>query len=281
MFQKERGRVRLSSLTQTKELIKMSNETQIVETNGLGGSIIEDVFNASNIELSLVDGLVVLNEEQHRTIFAIYGKEGIDKYKQLLSEDADSKTRAEALNEFIGSDIEDKRQKELVASIVENHNVHTNQRDRLKLLKLEVSEATREKNKQQEIVKQQSKFTDTLKTFVKDEEEQALEEAEEEELLKRAREKRDRLREQGIRAYLKGVVAAVIDECDEDYIAVANKKAKLVVRSTTEAVKESLDKDKLDPKSIEATKRILSATSELFNSKSKFTFKPNKEDTDK
>lgn len=82
-------------------------------------------------------------------------------------------------------------------------------------------------------------------------------------MLRRAFEKRERLRKKGRRAYLRGIVAAVIDNCHEEYMKETNEIAKKVVNVTETLIKEP----DINPKAMEGTKEILLVASDSFKDK--------------
>ena len=217
-------------------------------------------------ELLSIDKLAVLNEEHYRTIFAIYGTKGTNRYKELFigTGNIDLETCASVLTMWISDDKDEERRKKLIKSINENYEQHIEEEARLKLLKYEVTEATKNKTKhQRKITRRENDFTKTLtKSFLNtDELGNGLKQAEADAKLQRALEKRERLRKRGRIAYLKGVVAAVIDNQHKEYMKETNEKAEEIVKAAEAVIANS------DSKTMAGTNEVFSSLSEYFEDK--------------
>lgn len=115
----------------------------------------------------LADKLVVLNEEQYRTIFAIYGKEGTNKYEELFSKNVESSVRASELYSFFDNDDNKERLDKLTTALKKNYEEYIKEENRLNSLKEAASKATREKNNfQKTIASREATFTKELEQLV-------------------------------------------------------------------------------------------------------------------
>lgn len=206
---------------------------------------------------SLEEQLSILNEVQLEALFAYYGKDGLAKNDSLKDTNATPEQVQSALAEFINND-SNEEQKTALLSQLEGYN-HTyrlreqtfsNVEDKAKKL----LDAKRDAKK--ELNKSVSAFTKSLEDNLTGSNKELLQQRRINQKNTQAWEKREKIRVRGIDAYLKGVVAAVIDDCEKEYREEATRKADKISKVANAQVKVLKGKG-LEPTSEKGTKLIL------------------------
>lgn len=212
-------------------------------------------------EKNLNSYLQVLNQEQYLILFSIYGEEGISEYNKLESLNLPPEKVIKSLSNFINKD-KNTTQKELIlnklASYYEEYHLD---KDKLKELNTQAKEATKAKNDFNKLFQSViTTFTKELNDILPEDSKRLLADKQQRLDNEIAFQKREKIREKAIIAYLQGVRASVIDNVDEDYIATTNELAETTVRETKEVIKAVSQPKINDVLSSRGTDLILKAT---------------------
>lgn len=206
---------------------------------------------------SLEQQLSILNAEQQEALFAYYGSEGLDRHDSLQETNATPEQVQSALAEFINNDSNEAQKTRLLGQLEEYNATYrlreesfTEAEDTAKY----ALTAKREANK--ELTKSVKDFTKALVTNLTGTNEELLQQRRIDQNNNQAWEKREKIRQRGIDAYLRGIVAAVIDDCEDKYKQEAREKAATTSKTAKAQVKALNDKG-LEPTSLENTQRIL------------------------
>ena len=215
-----------------------------------------------NLEFTLEQQLIALNDEQYLTLFSLYGQDGIEQYNKLIEDcknlDEVKNDIAKALASLIERDDNQEQKNQLLALLKEYHQSYLGKDAHLDSLKTEVKDT---KNELKDIAKV---FNKKLNQLVPEDKLILLKQEKEERKLNKAKLKRQRRKERGIDAYLIGVACSVIDdgkEGGEKYIKKATEQAEEVLDKATKVVNKMDDSEELpDPKSEKGMKKVFKAS---------------------
>ena len=210
--------------------------------------------NMSNTtQISLKDQLVILSVEQYQAVFALYGQAGLDKYDTLTKDNASPETIQTELATLIENDTNQEQKNKITALIDKYFKQFNAEKEELDSKTAAAKTAIKAKNEFEKA------FNSNVATFTKDVE--GLASGENKEILQHKKlqqeadaawAKREKIRLRGKKAYLRGLVTAVIDECEKEYSEEVSKEAKTITR-VARKLKDNVD----NPKSEEGTKEIL------------------------
>ena len=218
-------------------------------------------------QISLKDQLVILSAEQYQAVFALYGQAGLDKYDTLAKNDAHPETIQTELATLIEKD-DNQEQKNKITALINKYFEQFNA-EKAELDSKTAAAKTAIKAKDEF----KKAFNGTVATFTKEVE--GLASGKNKEILQQRKlqqeanaawEKREKIRLRGKKAYLRGLVAAVIDECEKEYSEEVAKEAKTITK-----VAKTLVANVDNPKSEKGTKEILK---EAFHESSNTSARP-------
>ena len=206
--------------------------------------------------------LNILNEDQFLSLFGFFGQAGIDDFKSLTQnkDNIEREKLAEKLAEYIDKSQDDLKNK-LTNLVGDYYSQYSAELEKLDTLASELEQKYEQRKQYKKALRS------TIGTF-----NQAVEDltpSENKSLLVKAKakyetdllfQKREKARRKGMRAYLRGVAYAVIDNKHEEYIQEATVKANKIVEVATNVIEAGKRRDdKFDAKSEEGTKDIMYA----------------------
>jgi hypothetical protein len=210
-----------------------------------------------SVDVPLVVKLAVLNLEQYQAVFSLYGDVGLNKYDSLTKdkENFNCEVLIEELASLINKDSNHLQKSQLTSFIDTYYDNYKGEEAKLNKLTAEASEAIKAKNNfKKGINTTVATFTSEVAALGSESTKKTLEQRKVEEDLNRARAKRDDLRKAGKKAYLKGLVASVIDNMEIQYQEEVSAEAKTIIEVAT-ALKA--DKETDDPKTEKGTKEFM------------------------
>lgn len=246
----------------------VSSDAALAATGGLANLVGDAVLTLQKnlSEITLTPYLEVLNIEQWLVLFSLYGKPGLDQFNNLEKLDFPVDKAVAGLTTLISKDENSEQQNNILSKLVEYYNNYVNEKARLDELTKTAKDATKKKNDYRKTFSSRvATFTTELKDLVPDANKQLLVQRQQKIDNQIAYEKRQKKREAGIIAIIKGVQSAVIDNCDDDYIEVATSMMKDEASDTREMVDRAYEANKINPelvphpKSSEGTKLIYKA----------------------
>lgn len=216
----------------------------------------------TQVKVALKVQLNILNEDQFLSLFGFFGQAGINDFNSLTQnkDNINCEKLAEKLAEYIEKSQDDLRNKltNLVGNYYSEYSAELEKLDTL------ASELEQKYEQRKQYKKALSSTIGTFNKAVED-----ITPSESKSLLAKAKakyetdlllEKREKARRKGMRAYLRGVAYAVIDNKHEEYIQEAKAKADKIVEIATNVIEAAKGRDdKFDPKSEEGTKDIMYA----------------------
>lgn len=202
---------------------------------------------------SLEDQLAPLTFEQYEAIFAHYGQEGLNKYDELSSTNATPEQWQSAMAEFLNNDNNQQQKDRLLKQLEEYNATYRLREESLKVAEDVASEALKTRRKSRnELNKTIKEFTKTLEDNISDTNKELLQQRRIEQANYSAWEKRERQRVRGIEDYVKGLVAAVIDDVEQEYKNTTRSKSEKMSKAAKAAVQAYKDKGE-DPETQENT----------------------------
>lgn len=206
---------------------------------------------------SLEEQLSILNEVQLEALFAYYGKDGLAKNDSLKDTNATPEQVQSALAEFINNDSNEEQKTRLLQQL-EEYNITYRLREEQYSSAEDIAKAalTAKRDAKKGLNKSVSDFTEALEKNLTGTNKELLQQRRIDQQNQQAWKKREKIRERGIDAYLRGVVAAVIDDMEEEYREEADEKADKISKIANAQVKALKSKGG-DPKSMKGTKLIL------------------------
>ena len=206
---------------------------------------------------TLEQQLSILNVEQQEALFAYYGEDGLAKFDSLKSNNATPEQFQSALADFINND-SNEAQKTALLQQLEEYNITYRLREEQYSSAEDIAKAalTAKRDAKKGLNKSVSDFTEALEKNLTGTNKELLQQRRIDQQNQQAWKKREKIRERGIDAYLRGVVAAVIDDMEEEYREEADEKADKISKIANAQVKALKSKGG-DPKSMKGTKLIL------------------------
>ena len=190
----------------------------------------------------------VLDPEQLLILYSLYGQEGIDEYNRYEKLDFPPEKVQANLGHFIDIDNDEGQKTNVKEMLAKYYSDYIAEKERMEELTEAAKKATQAKNSFKKSFKSNiATFTRDLEKIVPETSQKLLKAKKQKRDNQLAYEKRQKVREQGIIAYLKGVRAAVIDNCDEDYIKRANELAKDTADEVKKVVQRAYDGYKANP----------------------------------
>lgn len=210
------------------------------------------------VSRSLEEQLSILNAEQQEALFAYYGEKGLTKNDSLKDTNATPEQVQSALAEFISND-NNEQQKTRLLKQLEEYNATYRLREETFTDAEDVAKIalTAKRQAKQGFTKSVRDFTKTLETNLSGSNKELLQQRRIDQQNQQAWEKREKIRVRGIDAYLRGVVAAVIDDMEVEYRDKAEKEADKISKIANAQVKALKDKGSIEPTSEKGTKLIL------------------------
>ena len=206
-----------------------------------------------------------LTDDQLQTIFALYGAEGFNRYDDLVTNNNPPVDIQKALREFIENDT-NKEQKDKLISVLDEYNLQYRAKELAFNETKEAAElALKSKRDSDAQLKSIIKgFSKQFNALVKDDNQALLQDRRINQSKQQAWNKREKIREVGKKAYLRGLVAAVIDECEVDYQAEVDKAAKTILK-VSKVIISSRKID--DPLSMKGTNEVMTYSFEQLDKK--------------
>ncbi len=206
---------------------------------------------------TLLEQLQVLTDEQLQVVYSLYGTDGLNKFENAASDIGNPNLRYEEAEKLINADTNREQKEKLFKMLEDNHDKYVEVDNDLADLEQKAKEACAERTRVKKGFKLNiDDFTSELRKMVKGTNKTELDKIETHQRLQEARAKRDKIRLQGKRAFLRGVVAAAIDNEAEQYIDECNTAVQTIVVGAKAAIAKQKDPA---PKSLEGTKEVLIA----------------------
>ena len=211
----------------------------------------------TQIQILLSDKLVVLTDEQYQAVFALYGNDGLEKYDTLVKDNGEPELFQSELASLIEKDTNQEQKSKLTALLEKYYEDYNAEKANLETLVEAAAKANLNKNEFKKTFNMNvATFTNNVKELVSASNKQILEQRRLQQEASVAWEKREKIRQRGKKAYLRALVAAVIDECDEQYRAEVVKDVPQIIKSAKVVI--SSGNLVYDPKSALGTDEVMS-----------------------